>query len=37
MIANSLKNIISQTESDQKMKLNQKQKERIFLKVNQNT
>ena len=37
MIANNLKNIISQTESDQKMKQNQKQKERIFLKVNQNT
>ena len=37
MIANNLKNIISLTESDQKMKLNQKQKERIFLKVNQNT
>ena len=36
MIANNLKNIISLTESDQKMKLNQKQKERIFLKVNQN-
>ena len=36
MIANNLKNIITLTESDQKMKLNQKQKERIFLKVNQN-
>ena len=36
MIANNLKNLISQTESDQKMKQNQKQKERIFLKVNQN-